>query len=234
MNDLAHNQALRRFRIGGRKNFTLVEVALSVLLAALLMTGIVACFRSVFVLRDRNADRETLQRICRQCLSRIRRDLTALVPPDDYGLAGDLVGTNGEDSLGDLDTIEFSALVNRMHGSTFGTDIEQIQYEITADEDGNRILVRETWSNPLALYTEDAEETTLLTNVAGLNLEYYDGTDWLTSWDSSQQDGELPVAVRVTISLAGDDRPIQEIITTVAISVETAAELSQGGNNNAQ
>lgn len=36
--------------------------------------------------------------------------------------------------------------------------------------------------------------------VAGIEFQYYDGTEWLYEWDSEQQQG-LPVAVRITVML---------------------------------
>jgi hypothetical protein len=42
--------------------------------------------------------------------------------------------------------------------------------------------------------------------VQSLGFSAYDGTDWRDSWDTSLSDTNLPVAVRVRVSLASADK----------------------------
>jgi hypothetical protein len=37
--------------------------------------------------------------------------------------------------------------------------------------------------------------------VAGLTLQYFDGTNWNATWDSTGEDNELPVAVQVALTI---------------------------------
>jgi type II secretory pathway pseudopilin PulG len=51
-------------------------------------------------------------------------------------------------------------------------------------------------------------ESDLNPDVEDIRFEFYDGTTWQTTWDSTDtQKGQLPLAVRVTYLLRGDQQP---------------------------
>ena len=61
------------------------------------------------------------------------------------------------------------------------------------------------------------------TEVVGLAMEFYDGTQWLASWDASTQ--KLPLVVRVSIALQDPSVPLEQRIPP-PISLQTMAPTS--------
>ncbi len=47
-------------------------------------------------------------------------------------------------------------------------------------------------------------ESVLSEEVDSIGYEFFDGLDWITTWDSTQGERRLPAAVRVTYTFAGD------------------------------
>jgi type II secretory pathway component PulJ len=64
--------------------------------------------------------------------------------------------------------------------------------------------------------TEDLVEEPLITNVVDVKFQYYDGTDWQDSWDSTTTSPALPFAIRIELHLKGaregdEDRVISRV-----------------------
>ena len=57
----------------------------------------------------------------------------------------------------------------------------------------------------LGFFRNEAEEEVICRGIRALDVKYYDGYDWLDSWDSATQDNGLPLAVEVSITLAGTE-----------------------------
>lgn len=83
--------------------------------------------------------------------------------------------------------------------------------------------------------TQGGTETDMNPEVADIRFEFYDGTDWQTTWDStSDQKGKLPTAIRVTYLLRGDKQPSSFIVRMMAGSPPAApgsTQQSPGTNN---
>ncbi|HLY73643.1 MAG TPA: type II secretion system protein GspJ, partial [Planctomycetota bacterium] len=113
--------------------------------------------------------------------------------------------------------------VNRYTGSSrdvnqpppvFGIDSALVQYWIETDKTKPAYgLVRD---RPLELtplngpVQRDSDIVEISRDVVYLNFRYYDGTQWLESWDSTQS-GTLPQAVEVTVFVQGEWRDQQVI-----------------------
>jgi type II secretory pathway pseudopilin PulG len=95
-------------------------------------------------------------------------------------------------------------------------DSRWIRYSLDQTKDGVPALVREVATNLLA----DVIDTTLLpkevliTHVRKLVFQYWDGAQWLDTWDSTANADSLPYAVSIEITLdptrtGGDERVIK-------------------------
>jgi type II secretion system protein J len=64
-------------------------------------------------------------------------------------------------------------------------------------------LVRQVWGNLLSQQAQSItpDEEVICRYVKNFTLEYYDGTQWVTAWDSTQYNNSLPVAVEVNIDI---------------------------------
>jgi len=73
-------------------------------------------------------------------------------------------------------------------------------------------------SSSSALNDEDLQNTLkssiLVDNIAGLNIRYFDGTDWVDTWDM-EEEKTIPKAVEITLSVTdpeNKDKPITQAI----------------------
>jgi len=82
------------------------------------------------------------------------------------------------------------------------SDIQFVEYYLEQDdysEDMN--LVRSVTKNLLAQITPEPQKQVVCRNVLSFNVQYLDGTEWLESWDSTQQDDAIPPAVEVSLEI---------------------------------
>lgn len=83
------------------------------------------------------------------------------------------------------------------------------QVEITIDVpngSNDHCLVRRVWHNVQALNqnfdtTNPDQEEVICRGVESFTVQYYDGYEWLDTWDSTQEDNQLPVAVQITLEI---------------------------------
>jgi hypothetical protein len=61
--------------------------------------------------------------------------------------------------------------------------------------------VRRVTTNLLSEVQQVPEDEVLCRNVGQFTLMYFDGTDWVNSWDSTQYDNAMPSAVQMTLEL---------------------------------
>jgi len=78
----------------------------------------------------------------------------------------------------------------------------------------------------------------LIDYIAGLNIRYYDGTDWVDTWDM-EEEGSLPRAVEVTLSTTDADNKGKELTQATVVYLpfskssgsEQTAEAGQSNQN---
>lgn len=83
------------------------------------------------------------------------------------------------------------------------------QVEITIDQPNGSndfCLVRRVWHNVQTLNqnfdtTNPDQEEVICRGVQSFTVQYYDGYEWLDTWDSTQEDNQLPVAVQITLEI---------------------------------
>jgi len=82
-------------------------------------------------------------------------------------------------------------------------DIQEVNYQLMEPLEGDKALgqdlVRSVTRNLLSYVTPVPEEQRLLNNVEAIEFHFYDGYDWRDTWDTSQSDTNLPVAVRMRL-----------------------------------
>jgi len=100
-------------------------------------------------------------------------------------------------------------------------DVRYVEYALSSQSDGRLALVRRVDTNLLSdqVGTDMAEEV-LVTGVISVAYQYYDGNNWMDSWDSTDPsiNNTLPVAVKMVLQLqpshaGGDVRVITRIAT---------------------
>ncbi len=116
-------------------------------------------------------------------------------------------------------------------------EIQEVNYQLLTSEDANaagKDLVRSVTRNLLTYSTPTSDTQRLVGNIDQLQFEYYDGTQWRDTWDTTSGDVGLPAAVRVSIFLVPEKQvairqePVQmTVLLNCNIGTNTVATTGQ-------
>ena len=211
-----------------RSAFTLLELVVAMTLVAIMAATLFASMR--IALRARSSAEVAIEpaRTSGHVMDFLREDFQNAVPPPASSsntgttgttatvaaagatsttvltLAQDFVGVEG----GDFDDLVFYTTASGPRHAYGDGEIKRVELVVlTPDGSNDRVLVRRVISNLLSpsSIALNPDDEVLCRGVIGFNLRYYDGSSWLDNWDSTQQSGELPAAVEVTIGLQRPD-----------------------------
>ncbi|HAR96188.1 MAG TPA: hypothetical protein DCR97_09530 [Deltaproteobacteria bacterium] len=177
----------------GSSGFTLIEVLLALALSALLLTTVYWTYFSI----DRSIDAATEGHDAMET----GRGLIELLKQDVRGITlarFPFVATIEEIDGQQVGAIEFTTT------SHLGQDTHQLTrvgYALVQDSNGKKTLVRRQTRNLRDDVVEFDMTSELSTIVTGFSLGFYDGTDWVESWDSKARNG-LPKQVRFTLDIS--------------------------------
>lgn len=219
-----------------KKGFTLLELIIGAAISAVLLAALYACLNGVIGLKrqsyaalDRSLPEEGATVL-------IKRDLMNMAVPT--GLLTDTVlGQEVNENGRRYDTLSFCTTTGSVDRDYPFSTMQKVEYYLAGQVDGvdypSAQLVRAVTRNLLSTNLDDSRtERSILSGVDSLEIEYYDGELWTTSWDSTTAETPLPKAVRMHILLQRRDQadpvePSLDIVCQIAgESVETAA---QGG-----
>lgn len=228
-----HALCLRRAHAGtatARRAFTLVEVLVSVLILAVLMSAVSLLLTSVLRLRE-NSSAALDQGIApARAAAVIERDLRQTLPPAGAKMIGPFVGQKSGNAGQRQDTLAFYTASGTLGGHAAWGDVQYVQYALEKPSDGaasGMDLVRSVTRNLLAPTTDDPEKQRLLRGVSVLQMDYYDSNAWNDHWDTGEQTNNvLPAAVRLHIEFAdaGGGSGVSPIdITTELVCVTPTA-----------
>jgi hypothetical protein len=157
----------------------------------------------------------------------MRSDLQSAMSPTTNGvMSGDFrVGDITSAAMNQNVSIELYATTGALHENEPWGDVQCVTYELRPSTAGagnqGQDLVRSVTRNLLPTTTPVPEDQWMMGHVQSLTFDCYDGTQWRNSWDTTVSDTNLPIAVRVTIQLAGegpgDPRAQEPIVLTVPI-----------------
>jgi type II secretion system protein J len=198
-----------------RSGFTLLEVILAMLLATMLAVSMYGAMHVAFGARKTALTASDPIRDVSIAADLLRRDLESVPPPTGI-LAGPFQGQHQSGAAGsDNDTLTFytigadpgaSLAQNAQQDNPMAEGIRKIDLGIRTDVQPP-VLVRHITRNLLPSQDPNVEEEVLARDVRGLTLQYYDGQNWQTDWDSTVVGDVLPVAVAITIELNDPDHP---------------------------
>src|SRR5882724_8254125 len=188
-----------RRRRSASRAFTLLE-----LLVALMISGIVlvSLFSAMFVtFRSREYSMAAVEPTgsTELAMEMIRADLQAAQPPSATGvMLGPFYGVQGGGNGGD--TLTFYTNGYGLQHQSGNSEIKQVY--LTIDQRNNtQVLLRQVIPNTLAQQLPTPDEEVICRYVTGFTLQYYDGVQWETSWDSTQYNNALPAAIEVTLTI---------------------------------
>jgi type II secretion system protein J len=223
--------------------FTLLELTLALAIAATIGLTVYAALASGFRARDVVNDQIELARESAVLLDVVERDFASVVTPASSTtsvgtmLNGPFVGyALSAGSTAEAHSVSFCVLEH--DAKTDRDDVHRVELILT-NTNGQVAFVRKVQRNLLATALPEPEAETLSRRVRAFNVRYYDGNGWVETWDSTQLEDRLPVAVSVTLELAPadvkrqsrrDDRPYTATrIIPIANGVPAAADTGGGG-----
>lgn len=208
-----------------RQAFTLLELLLAILVFAIVLAAMHTVLFSAFRLRKKTTEAIERSLPLQQALGIIKRDLLNLAPPGGT-LTGALQSTPTITT--NASGVSISGTLNRQSGPQFFTvagivddntpwsDIERVSYYLAAPTNGapGMDLYRSVARNLLPVMQDQTDDQFLLSGVEAINFQYYDGTSWQDTWDSTEVDSmtgltnNLPFAIKVQLQLHNESRAL--------------------------
>jgi prepilin-type N-terminal cleavage/methylation domain-containing protein len=245
----------------GRGGFTLLELLLAVAIFSIVLVAINTVFFASMRLRRSVTASIDAANPLNHALAAIRKDLQNAIGPagtlagnfrsgGPVGVAlgqspGSTTGGSSASTLGAGNSsqaggLSFFTTVGMLRDDMPWGDIQEVNYQLLPSDQGDaagKDLVRSVTRNLLTYATPTSEMQRLAGNVDQLEFQYYDGTQWRETWDTTIGDVGLPAAVRVRIQLVPEkevsvrQEPIQMTVllncnigTNTTASAETQAQ----------
>lgn len=170
----------------------MIEVLLAMAMVAVLAGSLYVSLHIGFRARERSEAALAPVRAVGVVFDLLNRDIQNAPAPRGV-LAGAFVGK--EDSL--------NLFTRAMSTTDAAPGIVGAEYSLTEDEKKDKVLVRHVTVNLLSPEEQTPPDEVLCRNVSSFGLRYYDGANWLDSWDSTTQGDSLPMAVEAVIEISG-------------------------------
>lgn len=186
--------------------FTLIEVMLALAISAIVLVAISMAFTGALQLRDHSDSKIQQSLPVERAMDLIGRDLKNAVAPG-LMLAGPLQSGAYEAGMDANTGIQIYTTTGLLTPNQPWGEIQKITYGLqtsSASTNNGKDLIRAVTRNLLATGPEDEDDQFVMSGVQSLSFSYYDGANWMDTWDSSTE-SNLPLAVKVSLQLAQAD-----------------------------
>ena len=210
----------------------MLEVLIAVAIFAIVLAAINTVFYSALRLRNKAAESFEQALPVQRAVATIKRDLANLVPPNGL-LSGSLQTTAMTNTVAGQASPDFYTASAMLEDTVPWGDIQKVSYALVepANRASGRDLYRAVTRNLLSATQEPPEQQWLMGNVEGIVFQFYDGSQWLDSWDSTAQTN-LPLAAKVQIYLASP-RSVSSLSQSAPIELVVPID-ARGGTNQTQ
>jgi len=184
------------------RGFTLIELLIAMTMMSIIAASLYTSMSIGFKARE-SAERVVEKGRAGEIAMELIKGMVSSAMVPNGVLAGEFKGTSTTDEKGnEADTLSFYTAAYTPKEGEIACDIEKIEIGTDVRENTDeRIIYRKTTTNLLSSKTLDPAEEVLCGGVRSLTLQYYNGTDWVDSWDSTENSNKLPKAVKATIVL---------------------------------
>lgn len=185
--------------------FTLIEVLLAVAIFAIVLGAINTVFYSALKLRNKTSEMLDKSVPLEQAFKIIKRDLANLVPPNG-ALSGQLQSTPTTNGIPGVTGPVFYCSTGNVDEINPWPEVQKVAFVLAQSTnrfEGNDLL-RVVDRNVLALSPGEPVTQKLMSGVQQIAFLFFDGSQWQTAWDSTQQDPALPKAIKMQIQLTAD------------------------------
>ena len=220
--------------------FTLIEMLMALAACAIILAAIYGVFSRAVHLRDNATHRTREVRVRAHAASILRNDLrNALISGGT--LAATLQGSQEAHGAGFPGYLKFTTTTAKDADDELGGDVQEIEYYIARDPDATDqkagVLVRTINRDLLATTKQTPSEERVLAGVEAMEVSFYSGSAWKTSWEVTTDSKTLPEAVRVSIQPVANQDGIKpaaiEVLvpwTTQSAIEATTTTTTTGGN----
>lgn len=184
--------------------FTLLELLLAILVTGIVSAGLFTSMSGAFKTRRQVEDHLSGRESARAVLAILRTDLQC-VPPAGGRISGVFQGENGSGmNRADADELTYVTANPRLKTDQDVADLRQVELRLLESEEDSEhyVLGRLVTGNLLATTEPEPSLQVLSRRVVSMNIRYFDGTEWLDEWDSTQRDNAIPPAVEVVLVIA--------------------------------
>lgn len=201
----------REKRVAG---FTLVEILLAMTVAAILLVAIQSIFFGALRLRNTTTERIEEDLVLQRTLAIVRKDLAGVVVPGKV-LLGEFQSVPAseltkETTQGDRISPDIYTTSGKIDGWNPFSEVQLVSYYLRSEDGttGTKSLVRVVTRNLLPVQEVEQAEQVLMGGIAEAYMEYYDGTTWTDTWDSTTT-ATLPTAIRFVLQKASAKGQVQ-------------------------
>ena len=228
-------------KFSDNRAFTLLEVLIATLIAAIVLAAMNATFYAALHLRSVTNNLVENSIPLNHAASILKADLRGtLITGGTMAISIESPGTeSGNNQPTDLDIYTTTGV---LHDDLPWGDVQKVSYLLknptAASSLGGKDLVRAVTRNLLASTQPDLAEQPLLSGVSSVQFSFYDGANWQTSWDSTSEATPTPLAIKVHVEFAngnstGQGRLPLEVLVPVdgqvsSNSVATAGSITGG------
>lgn len=222
-----------------RAGFTLLELILAMTVTAVVSAVLFTSLSGSFKTRKNAEDHLAGRAMARHVIAILRKDWLS-IPSAGGRISGVFIG---EDESGmnnaDADTLTYITSNQELASDQDLADLRQVDLRLLrSNEDPDYyVLTRLVTGNLLATTTPSPAVQVIARRVVSMNLQYYDGGEWLDEWDSVDRENEIPLAIEVVLVIApelntelveDDERERSYLTSTQVVRLLLAEETTEG------
>ncbi|MBI5746864.1 MAG: prepilin-type N-terminal cleavage/methylation domain-containing protein [Nitrospirae bacterium] len=187
------------------KGFTLIEILLAVGILGIIFSMVYWTFDKTYDVIEGVQMETDRFRSVRLSLNKMSEEISSVYWREEYKDSL-FIGEDIEENGHPMDALRFMSASN--YGSSAGgneSDMNIISYYLEKEEEGETYkLIHSEITNIFSASEKDREAYELGESLIGLNLRYFNGTDWVDSWNSDELKAvPLTVEIKIIIKDAG-------------------------------
>jgi len=188
-----------------------MEVMFATMAFALILLVMQMTFSGALGLRNRMQKRVDQQAALTLAMSIMKRDLENMIVTGGLMAEGIFCGEMGSPDMPN-DQLEFYSTTAVVSDQLPWGDVQKVGYLLGVDPMqtvttnlGQALMRMSRNALPLEANEEAPVETLMLDNVRSLQFEFFDGLEWLQTWDSTVNEPVVPLVVRAMVEVFTDN-----------------------------
>ena len=188
-----------------------MEVMFATMAFALILLVMQMTFSGVLGQRNRMQKRVDQQAVLSQAMSIMKRDLENMIVTGGLMAEGLICTEMGSPDMPN-DQLDFYSTTGVVSDQFPWGDVQKIGYLLGVDPMqtvttnlGQTLMRLSLNTLPLEANEEPPVETLMLDNVRSMQFEFFDGLQWLQTWDSNVNEPAVPLAVRAIVEAFTDN-----------------------------